>query len=164
LARYEAGLLGDGVTKGIGLPPPEQDPERLRLDFMPMIERTVQQNGISIDRFTYYHPCIDRWIKALDPENPKKHREFTCRRDPRDISFIWFLDPELNTYFKVPSRDTSLPAISLWEMREAKRELVAQGRSEVNEHAIIEAWERMEARTSSEVRQTQQARRDKQRK
>lgn len=164
IARYEAGLLGDGTNKGIGLPPPENDPERLRLDFLPQEERTVQQSGVTIDLFTYYHPCMDRWIKALDPDNPKKHRLFTCRRDPRDLSEMWFHDPEIDTYFKVPLRDISHPAISIWELREIRKELVAAGRGEVNEQVIFETWERMEARNQAEVAVTQKARRDKQRK
>jgi putative transposase len=51
---------------------------------------------------------------------PKRKRLFLIRRDPRDISVVYFFDPELNCYFEIPYRDTSRPALTLWELREAR--------------------------------------------
>ena len=44
LARWERGIVGDGKRKGIGLPDPVADPERLRLDFLPF-NREVRPAG-----------------------------------------------------------------------------------------------------------------------
>lgn len=45
LKQLEAGILGDGNTPARGLPAPMADAKRLRLDFMPVIKRTVQAYG-----------------------------------------------------------------------------------------------------------------------
>jgi len=39
------------------------------------------------------------------------------RRDPRDLSRVFVLDPLDGGYLEVPTRDLSRPAISLWEHR-----------------------------------------------
>ena len=41
------------------------------------------------------------------------------RRDPRDISRIWVLDPDGGTYLQVPYRTPSHPPISAGEQRAA---------------------------------------------
>ena len=58
------------------------------------------------------------------------------RRDPRDISVVFFYDPELKQYFNIPYRETSRPAISLWEWREAQRRLKEQGNFKPDEEII----------------------------
>ncbi|WP_444823411.1 hypothetical protein, partial [Acinetobacter baumannii] len=41
------------------------------------------------------------------------------RRDPRDISRIWVLEPEGQHYLEIPYRTLSHPAVTLWEQRQA---------------------------------------------
>lgn len=155
IKRYESGLLGDGVQIGTGLPAPERDPARLRLDFLPFKECTVQSYGVAMDSITYYDPVLDPWIHAKDPKTGKK-RKFTCRRDPRDISVIWFLDHDKDTYFKVPYRNVEYPSINLWELREVRKQLTKEGHKEVNEALIFETYERLQqlVRNASEATQT----------
>jgi putative transposase len=141
--QYRKGILGDDTHPGTGLPKRVVDTERLRLDFMPFEERTVQTYGIVIDDIHYYHDVLRPWIDARDPKNQKLKRKLTFRRDPRDISSIWFYDPEVHYYFQIPFRDTSLPPISLWELREAKRRLEAEGQKNIDENAIFRAYDRM---------------------
>ena len=45
----------------------------------------------------------------------------------RDISVVFFFDPELNCYFEIPYRDTSRPPLTLWELREVRRRLTENG-------------------------------------
>ena len=57
------------------------------------------------------------------------------RRSPsqnRDISAVHFWDPEAEEYFGVPYRDTSHPAISVWELREIRRQFKQQGRESID--------------------------------
>lgn len=143
LDKYREGIFGKGDTRGTGLPPKPASEIRLRLDFMPYVERTVQDYGVVIDDVHYYSDVLRRWINASEPEHPKVKRKFLFRRDPRDISVIWFYDPELNDYFQIPYRNTSHPAISLWELREAKRAAAPTALDEEAERAIFEAYEHM---------------------
>ena len=139
------------------------DERRLRLDFMPYLERTVQPYGILIDQIAYYSDVLRRWVNAADPEEPASKRKFTVRRDPRDISVIHFWDPEAQEYFRIPYRDTAHPAISLWELKEIRRQLQQQGRESINEELIFSAYARMREIADAARRTTKAARRDAQR-
>lgn len=163
LAAYKRGVFGDENNPGCGLPAKITDEDRLKLDFMPFERRTVQDYGVVIDEIHYYHDVLRRWINTPDPKDSKRKRKFTFRRDPRDISQLWFFDPELQTYYPIPYRDTSHPAISIWELREAKTSVKADGRRHINEHAIFEAYDRMLEIEALAVEKSKAARRSKQR-
>lgn len=139
------------------------DERRLRLDFMPYLERTVQPYGILIDQIAYYSDVLNRWVNAADPEDPAHKRRFTVRRDPRDVSTVYFYDPEAKEYFRIPYRDTSHPAISVWELKEIRRQLEQQGRAAINEDLIFAAHARMREIADTARRMTKSARRDTQR-
>jgi len=102
-------------------------------------------------------------VNAADPEEPASKRKFTVRRDPRDISVIHFWDPEAQEYFRIPYRDTAHPAISLWELKEIRRQLQQQGRESINEELIFSAYARMREIADAARRTTKAARRDAQR-
>ena len=139
------------------------DEGRLRLDFMPYVERTVRPVGVLIDQIAYYSDALRRWVNAADPDKPARKRLFTVRRDPRDISAIHFWDPEVKEYFRIPYRDTAHPAISVWELKEIRRQLQQQGRASVNEDLIFSAYGRMREIADTAQRTTTTARRDAQR-
>jgi putative transposase len=68
----------------------------------------------------------------------------------------------LNTYFAIPYRDTSHPAISIWELREAKRKIELDGK-DIDERALFEAYDRMRAIELQAQAKTLTARRSEQR-
>ena len=142
IRRYEFGLLGDGTTPGRGLPPPVTDPKRLRLDFMPLIERSVQRYGLQIDGICYYHPVLDPWVRAKGADG-KGLRRFIVRRDPRDISAVFFLDPTTDRYYAITYRQIDRPSISLWELREVRNQLKREGHAETDEDLIFDTYERL---------------------
>lgn len=131
--QYEQGIFGNDQQPGRGLPDRLLDETRLRLDLMPYEERTVQPYGIVIDEIHYFSDSLRPWIQAKDPADAKHKRKFVVRRDPRDISVVYFYDPELNEYFEIPYRDTSHPSMSVWELREVRRRLREGGHHAVNE-------------------------------
>ena len=163
MARYRQGIFGNAEQPGCGLPDRIADEERLYLDFMPFELRTVQDYGIVLDEIHYSHDVLRRWINAPDPEDANKKRKFTVRRDPRDISQVWFYDPEVNVYYTIPYRDTSHPAISIWELREARKRAQADGRRHVSEQAVFEAYERMREIEAESMKKSKAAKRAHQR-
>jgi putative transposase len=163
IKRLEAGLLGDGINPGRGLPAPIGDPRRLRLDFMPLLERTIQSYGLRIDGLTYYDPVLDPWIRATD-RSTKKPRHFIVRRDPRDISMVYFLDPDTDRYYPIPFRQLERPSMSLWELREVRAQLKREGANEVDEELIFETYERLNALVASAQLQKVKARKAQQKK
>ena len=164
IGRYEDGLLGDGTAIGPGLPRPISDPERLRLDFLPFDSRTVQQYGIVIEKITYYAPVLDRWVRAVDPNDSRRARKFLVRYDKRDISYIYFLDPELDRYFKIPYARAEHPSLTAWELEDVRKQLRKEGCDEVDEDLIFETFERLERLREEAQASTSAARRRTQRK
>jgi putative transposase len=162
--KYEEGILGTKDKPGTGLPPRITDEDRLRLDFMPYIERTIQQGyGVMIDEIHYYHDVLRRFIGAKDPAHPKLSRQFIFKRDPRKINPIFFFDPEVKQYYAIPYRDLSRPTMSIWELREVRRQLENKGVKNVNEQLIFDAFERMRQQEEKSVRETKRTRRARQR-
>lgn len=68
----------------------------------------------------YYDPILDRHIGAVDPDYPGRARKFLFARDPRNVSVIYFMDPDVGNYVAIPYRNIGLPAVSSGEVREAK--------------------------------------------
>lgn len=165
VAKWEEGIFGTKNRAGTGVPPRITDEQRLKLDLMPFETRTVQQYGIVWDHIEYQHDVLRRWINAPDPDNPKLKRKFLCRRDPRDISIIWFYDPEVHQYYAVPYRNTAHPTISVWELRQAEKRL-AEERPDypVDENLIFEAYDKMQRIEEDAKKLTRKARRNQERK
>lgn len=161
IRQWEIGIVGDeaaGVTP-MGLPAVPSDPARVRLDFMPFKERTVQPYGILIDDVHYWDEVLTPWINAIDPQDSKRKRKFIVRRDPRLISPVWFWDPEVERYFEIPYRDTTRPPMSLWELRAARALLVSERREHIDETALFEAAARLEQRIEDAKEATKSVRR-----
>lgn len=163
LKKWEEGILGTDHQVGRGLPARVRDEDRLRIDFLPWEERTVQRHGVVLDHVAYYADVLRPWVHATDPDGSGNKRKFLIRRDPRDISVVYFFDPQLERYFELPYRNTSHPQISLWELREAQRRLRQEGRETQDEDAIFEAHERLRKIEDEASRKTARVRRKAQR-
>ncbi len=165
LQKYEEGIFGTAERPGRGLPDRLLDERRLRLDFMAYQERTVQRHGLVIDEIHYYDDVLRPWINAADPSDAtgKRKRKFIVRRDPRDISTVYFYDPELKQYFEIPYRNTAYPPMSVWELREVRRQLKEEGQQAIHEALIFDAYNRLRALEAEAVVATKKARRAAQR-
>jgi putative transposase len=165
LQKYEEGIFGTDERPGRGVPERLLDETQLRLNFMAYTERTVQPHGIVIDEIQYYDDVLKPWINSLDPRETtgKRKRKFIVRRDPRDISRVYFYDPELKQYFEIPYRNTAHPPISVWELREVRRKLKDEGCQSVNEDLIFDAYNRLRVLEAAAVHATKKARREAQR-
>jgi putative transposase len=163
--KYLQGVFGTKDQPGIGLPKRFRDETRLRLDFMPYVERTVQEYGVRIDDVEYYHDVLRPFINAIDPADPKKRnkQKFTFRRDPRNISPIYFYNPVLKRYSAIPYRNLSHPPASIWEFRAAKKYLKAEGRREIDETAIFDALKKLRTLEEKAIKETKSIRRSKER-
>ncbi|PTQ92278.1 putative transposase [Mucilaginibacter yixingensis] len=161
LARYNEGISGNLHQIGVGKDIRMIDELKLKLDFMPFEERTVQRYGVSIDGIAYYGDILRKWIHAYNQPNSmdRSKRKFAFKRDPRDISTIYFYDPETEQYYDIRYRNTSYPSITIWEHKEILRVLKAQGISRVDENIIFETYARLRNMENSAVNNTASAKR-----
>jgi putative transposase len=163
LAKWREGLLGTKDKPGRGLPARRLDEERLRINFMPFFERTVQNYGVLIDDVHYYHDVLRPWINTPHPEFKKHKRKFRFHRDPRDISALYFFDEIGKRHFAIPYRDTSLPPVSIWELREAHRSADERGIPHENEKAVFALINEQRKIEEEAAEKTKSARRAQQR-
>ncbi|MGP5495003.1 Mu transposase C-terminal domain-containing protein [Psychrobacter celer] len=159
--QWRIGIFGEGFESGIGLPPIPSDRHTLVLDFMPSALRTIQRNGTTIDGLQYYDACLNNFINHTDDNGNKT--KFIFRQDPRDITRIWFYDPELLQYFPVPLANQVLPPISLWEYRKVYKQ-VKQESGTVNEVLIYQALQDMQTIVEESKNTTKKVLRSEQRK
>jgi putative transposase len=102
------------------------------VDFLPVIRRTLTRTGFVIGHVQYYSDALKPWIARRDQLG-----RFVLRRDPRDLSRIWALEPDGTGYVEVPYRTLSRPPISAWENKAAVARLRELGRAEVDENALF---------------------------
>jgi putative transposase len=158
LKRYKEGFSG---PKGRPLPPVIADVDRLQKDFMPAVRRTIQPSGVEIDYVHYYGPELKKWV-GLREAGTKRSRSFSFSRDPRDISRVYFLDPDDNEFREIPYLDTSRGPISLWELRRANQRLVEEGRRGINERLLFQKHLELLDQARIAVKKTKSARRQMQ--
>lgn len=154
--KYSEGILGNDQNIGTGLPEIIEDEEKLRMCLLPSIERAIKRDGVVIDGIKYYHDVLRSWINESEG---KRKKMFTFRRDPRDISTIFFYDPKLKRYFPIPYRTIAFPPISLWELREVKRQFKEKRIRNYDEFKIFNAYEAMKRIENEAARKTKAVRR-----
>ena len=102
------------------------------IDFLPVIRRTLTRTGFVIDHIRYYADALKPWIARRDHLSA-----FLIRRDPRDVSRVWVLEPEGKYYLEVPYLTLAHPAVTLWEQRRALARLRELGHEKVDEASLF---------------------------
>lgn len=122
----------------------------------------MQTFGVTIDGMRYYAEALRPWIGSKDLETGKK-LDLLFRRDPRDISSIWFFDPDIKQYFKIPFADQAIPPMSIWEYQQAREKLKREGIDSVNEHQVLRSITELRAQVDEAKEKSKKARRQAQR-
>lgn len=154
---YHKYVHGTATQPGVGLPAAIEDENTFRLDFTPYVERTIQRNGVVIDNINYYAPVLRRWIGNTEFGHSKNSRKFIFARDPRDISVIYFLEPDSVTYCPIPYFNSTRPAISLWELRAVQKQFKEDPRNQVNEDMIFLGIKKMREVEDAAIEKTRLA-------
>ncbi len=157
LGHTPAGRWAHGVAED-GVPPVVTSGTAFLVDFLPVIRRTLTRTGFVIDHVHYFANALKPWIARRD-----RLGKFVIRRDARDISRIWVLDPDGQQYVEVPFRTLSHPAVTLWEHRQAVARLRQQGRDQVDELALFAMIEQMRTISADARKATRRSRRERER-
>ncbi len=157
LGRTPAAVWAEKAAEA-GMPATVASETAFLVDFLPVIRRTLSRSGFVIDHVQYYCDALKPWIARREQLG-----RFVLRRDPRDISRIWALDPDGDAYLEVPYRTLSRPPISAWEQQAAVARLRELGRADVDETALFAMVEQMRQITDAAAATTRRARRDRER-
>lgn len=157
LRQTPAGRWAEGIAEH-GVPPVAASPTAFLVDFLPVIRRTLTRTGIAVDYVHYFSNALKPWIARRSQLS-----KFVIRRDPRDISRIWVLEPDGQQYVEVPYRTLSHPAVTLWEHRQALARLRQQGRDQVDEQALFSMIDQMRSISRDAQKATRKSRRDRER-
>jgi putative transposase len=133
-----------------------QDGKGFLVDFLPVLERRIGRTGFVLDHIAYYSDILKPWIA-----NRQRFQKFIIRRDPRDLSRIWVLDPSSKQYLEISYRSLSNPAVTLWEHRKALEKLREDGRDSVDEATIFRMIEKMREIVNVAGAESKRARLDK---
>lgn len=128
------------------------------IDFLPVIRRSITRTGFVIDHITYYADSLKPWIARR-----AKLEKFIVRRDPRDLSRVWILDPESKGYLEIPYRSLASPAVTLWEHKIAVAKLREAGRAKINESVLFRMIEKMREIELTAKKETRKSRRNRER-
>ena len=166
LEKLKKGLIGEDGVPASGLSELYEDFDRLRMDYMPSYERTIQSSGVQIENMEYYSPLLSPYINVKEEfefEKKRQKKKFIFKMDFRNIKKVYFLDPATKIYHEIPSVDLSCPDISIWEKREVERELKKKNAT-VDTHAIVRGYLALRELERAAVEKTQAARRRESRK
>lgn len=164
LQKYKEGIFGGGDTPPKGLPPMIQDVQRFTINMLPTIKRNVQRYGIQIDNITYQSEVLEKWVDAIEPNShPPRRKKLSIRRDPRDISVIYVYDEHLEEFVEVPYANAYHPPTSLWEYRNALKDLKKHENRTYDEHEIFNHLERQREILENAKRTTKAQRKNIQR-
>ena len=156
LHQTPAARWADGVASGA--PMIVTNSTSFLVDFLPVMRRTITRTGFVIDHIHYFADVLKPWIARRD-----KLQRFLIRRDPRDISRVWVLEPTEQYYVEIPYRTLSHPAVTLWEQNQALARLRQRGRDQVDESTLFRMIQQMRDIAHTAQKVTRKVRRDNER-
>lgn len=157
LGQTQAGRWAESAA-ATGTPVTTANPTAFLVDFLPVFRRKLTRTGFVLDHVHYFTNALKPWIARREALE-----RFLIRRDPRDISRIWVLDPEGTAYIEVPYRTMSNPAVSVWEHRQALARLRERGAGQVDGAVLFRMIEQMRTISETAQKTTKRTRRERQR-
>jgi len=158
LEKWQEGIEGTGQSPGLGEPPMPKDPQRFYLDFLPCEQRKVVRDGVRLNNIWYQSETLRDLVGSRVTGQGCAPGKLLIRFDPLDLSRIYVVDPRTDAYLVVPYRDTSLPPITLREVKMVRKEIRARYNSPSTEERLFAERERLKALAASAIKKTKHAR------
>lgn len=163
LQKYKEGIFGTSTQPPVGLPDTIDDVAKLKIDLLPFEERQVERYGVQVEKITYYGPVLNKWIGSYDPDDRKRRRRFTVRKNPHNVAIIYFYDPMDHKYYEIDA--PSIPKeenITIWEWRAMNEQLNSEKKHSA-ERDILKALRRVRKIADESAMKTKRARKNIQR-
>jgi len=165
LAVFQRGLLeGTPGTppKGLFPIPTPEEALKLRIDFLPSFEVTIQRYGIRLETITYYHEVLESLLARKTLGKPSE--PVIVRRDPRDVSQIYLFNADAGRYYAIPFADASWHRLSVWELRELKARVRRKPGERLKELELIREQRAMKRLVDTSIKETRDTRRQREKK
>lgn len=99
---------------------------------LPGVLGTIGPHGVIIDHLCYSDKVLNPWmsIGEFERTGPNRHlrpQRFLFRRDPRDIRYVYFLNPKTGSYRRVRCATAGRPPITLGQWERAYAQVLLAG-------------------------------------
>jgi putative transposase len=158
IKKFEEGILGDNENRGCGLPPRISDERKLKLDFLPGAERTVQKYGVAINDIFYFDSQIAKYINYKERGSNLK-KKFLVKQNPRDIRTAYFYDDEINDYIDIECTDRAAPSMTLTDLKMVRKILKEKGDKQIDQIKIFQGYEELLQITEKSKKESKSVRR-----
>jgi putative transposase len=132
------------------LPADVEQQKRFLIQFLPLVSRTIQQDGLTLFYIHYWHPVFAAWRVS--------RKKVLVRYHPDDLSRV-YVSTNGKDYLEVHYADLRRPRISLADQREARRILRAQRQVDVCEALIFKTLDQQRELISKAQTRTRATRR-----
>lgn len=158
LEKFKKAVFGDNNKTGMGFPPlPTRDElNKIRISLLYTEERTIQRYGVRINHIAYWSDVFMPYISSKE--------KFTFKIDPRDVSYIYFYEPKVKDYYKIPCKNPVFPSMTRWELKEVIDYLKKNNVREINEYEIATAYKQLEKIKEEAIEKSKKVRREVERK
>ena len=154
--KWMEGIMGTKTGVPRGLPIVRSDVDKVRFNFMPVVFRTIQNDGVLNDNIKYYDDVLRPWVGVRQKDNPGKSVEYPFRRPSHNISSLYFFDPKLKEIFEIRSIH---PRMSKWEWEQAQKDAAKVGIPRKDEHKVAEIVQKNRKIEEDAAEKTKSARR-----
>ncbi|WP_165863693.1 Mu transposase C-terminal domain-containing protein [Phorcysia thermohydrogeniphila] len=139
--KYKEGILGNETSKGRGLFKliTGEEAKKLWFSLLPSARRTIQKDGVHLFGLRYYDNVLKPFIRLR--KQGEKSETYTFKYDPRDMRYVYFQHPQTKEYYKIPCRETRLPKLSLWELKEYRKRLNLKRKAK--EYELLEGLKKL---------------------
>lgn len=130
----------------LDIPTPES-----RLELLPIDWKLIQPYGINHKRLTYYDEILEKWRTRVGPYPGRKDNKHPFRYDPRDLSVIWFQDPDDGAWYALRRTGTRYQDVPFGEAAVGwtKRLMLEEGRDTNNSAEVSLALDEVLARQAA---------------
>lgn len=152
IVKWDRAINGYGDEPGCGQREQIEDVDAFFNSFLEFDTRTLRTEGFVWDYIKYSDDALQNLL------NSRKGEDFLVRRDPFDVSYIRYLNPEDGQYYFLPATTPGLEGVTKAVWQEAKRQVEIYDR-EHHDLIIASAVENMEEIETNAAARTRAARR-----
>jgi putative transposase len=143
IKKFEEGVNGiiEENIMGRGMPQLIENPEKVRIDFLPSKKRTIQSKGVTLFSIPYFSTDLNALYipKNEHTGTNKKSVSYTIKYDPRNLKYVYLLNSKDQSYIELTTKDLTSPNISLWEYRAIFSELKERNVLNIDHDKIFRA-------------------------